>query len=377
MKIGILTFHCAINYGAVLQAYGLQEVLKSMGHDVYIIDYRPEYLKSPYRLFFPEAVKGHGFLGNIRFFVRELLALPIRYKRRCAFNGFIKKHLHLANLDFQSEDNDFDCFVFGSDQIWNPQITEGDPVFFGDAPCFNGKKMFVYAASAGSVDALKEIDKVQLKTWLSKFSALSVREKSLSHYLSEELQLENQLVIDPVLLAGKDVFHQITSSKKIYKPYLLFFSLLWDDDALRIAKQYAQLHELDIIEMYSIKVSIRNNSVLHSLSPIEFVEYFQNATFIVTNSFHGTVFSAVFHKPFICVASNFGKSRFYSLLDMLGLQDRLVDVSNQIDFRHIEIDWNSVDEILYDKRNDSISFLEECLSYNKVALIDNKIQCQN
>lgn len=364
MKIGILTFHCAINYGAVLQAYGLQEVLKSMGHEVYVIDYRPEYLKRPYRLFFPEAVKGHGFLGNIRFFVRELLALPIRYKRRCAFNGFIKKHLHLANLDFQSEDNDFDCFVFGSDQIWNPQITEGDPVFFGDAPCFNGKKMFVYAASAGSVDALKEIDKVQLKTWLSKFSALSVREKSLSHYLSEELQLENQLVIDPVLLVGKDVFYEISSSKIPDEPYLLFFSLWRNDEALNQAERKASLHGLELVEMYGMTEVVKNGKVLQSLSPDEFIAMFQGASYVVSTSFHGIVFSILFHKLFYCIGHSFGKSRFLSLLDLFGLQDRLVDVSSssQKELEFTRIDWNFVDEILSQKRKEAILFIESALN---------------
>ena len=362
MKIGILTFHCAINYGAVLQAYGLQEVLKSMGHEVYVIDYRPEYLKRPYRLFFPEAVKGHGFLGNIRFFVRELLALPIRYKRRCAFNGFIKKHLHLANLDFQSEDNDFDCFVFGSDQIWNPQITEGDPVFFGDAPCFKGKKLLTYAASAGTVTALKEIDVEQLKAWLSKFSSLSVREKSLSHYLLEDLQLENQLVIDPVLLAGKEVYQEIATSHKPKKKFLLFFSLWKNDEALHIAREKAISEELELIEMYGMTEVIKNKKVMQCLFPDEFVGLFQEATYVVSTSFHGTVFSILFHKPFLCFGFNFGKSRFHSLLDMVGLQDRLVNVANFKELNYADISWDFVDEILFQKRNESFLFIEKSLS---------------
>lgn len=361
MKIGILTFHCAINYGAVLQAYGLQETLKSMGHEVYIIDYRPEYLKRPYRLFFPEVVKGHGILGNIRFFIRELLALPIRYKRRCAFNRFIEKYLHLTNLDIQSEDNDFDCFVFGSDQIWNPQITEGDPVFFGDAPCFKGKKIFTYAASAGSVAALKEIDVEQLKGWLSKFSALSVREKSLSHYLSEELQLENHLVLDPVLLAGKEVFQQIALCKNTEKPYLLFFSLWKNDEALHIAKEKAVLEGLELVEMYSMVESVKDRKILQCLTPNQFIGLFKGASYVVSTSFHGTAFSILFHKPFICVGHDFGKSRFYSLLDMVGLQDRLVDVAYPKELDYTDINWDSVDIILSKKRNESFSFFKKMI----------------
>ena len=361
MKIGILTFHCAINYGAVLQTYGLQETLKSMGHEVYVIDYRPEYLKRPYRLFFPEAVKGHGILGNIRFLIRELLAFPIRYKRRYAFNRFIETYLHLAKLDLQSENNDFECFVFGSDQIWNPQITGGDPIFFGDAPCFKGKKKVAYAASAGSVTALKEIDMKQLKGWLSKFSALSVREKSLYHYLSEELQLKNQLVVDPVLLAGKDVYQEIASCKKSEKPYLLFFSLWKNDEALHVTRKKAVLEGLELVEMYSMVESVKDRKVLQCLTPNKFIGLFKGASCVVSTSFHGTAFSILFHKPFICIGHDFGKSRFYSLLDMVGLQDRLVDVVYPKELDYTDINWNSVDIILSKKRNESFSFLEKIM----------------
>lgn len=361
MKIGILTFHCAINYGAVLQAYGLQETLKSMGHELSIIDYRPNYLLRPYRLFFPEAFKGHGLLVNIRFFIRELLAIPIRYKRRCAFNRFIERYLHLEHLDVQSEDNDFDCFVFGSDQIWNPQITGGDPIFFGDAPCFKGKKMLTYAASAGSVTSLKEIDIEQLKGRLSNLSALSVREKSLSDCLSEELQLENQLVVDPVLLAGKNIYKEIASNKKSKKPYLLFFSLSKNDEALHIARKKAVLKGLELVEMYSMVESIKDRKTLQCLTPNKFIGLFKDASYVVSTSFHGTVFSILFHKPFICIGHNFAKSRFHSLLNMVGLQNRLLDFSNQSELNFPEINWNTIDAILETKRKESMDFLKNAL----------------
>lgn len=362
MKIGILTFHCAINYGAVLQAYGLQEYLKSLGHEVYIIDYRPDYLFTPYRLFFSEAAKGRGLLGNIRFFMRELLAVPIRYKRRKAFQRFIKTYLHLAKMDFQSENNDYDCFVFGSDQVWNPQITGGDSVFFGDAPCFKGKRMITYAASAGNVSTLKEIDAACLKGWLSNFSAISVREKSLSHYLTEELQLNNQLVLDPVLLAGKDVFHEIASSKINEKPYLLFFSIHRNDEALLLAKIVAKIEGLELMEMYSTAEFIKDKKVLQCLSPEVFVSMFKGAKYVVSTSFHGTVFSILFHKPFISVGCRFAKSRFHSLLDMLGLQERFMEVAPFKELNLTDINWSLVDEIIFQNRKKSSSFIENALN---------------
>ena len=363
MKIGILTFHCAINYGAVLQAYGLQEVLKSLGHEVYIIDYRPKYLKRPYRLFFPEVFRGRGLMGNIRFFLRELLAIPIRYKRRRVFNRFIENRLHLASLDIQSENNDFDCFVFGSDQIWNPQITGGDSVFWGDAPCFKGKRMITYAASAGSVAALEQINVDSLKRWLSNFSSLSVREKSLSDFLSEELLIKNLLVIDPVLLAGKEVFHKIASSKKIRKPYLLFFSLEKNEEALNFAKQQAAVYGLELMEMYSMIEVIKDKKTLQCISPEDFIGYFQNSQCVVTTSFHGTVFSILFHKSFICFGNN-GMSRFHYLLNMFELEEHLAKSSNLGEIKLLEINWDTVGEILYQKQRKSKIFLNTALKFD-------------
>ena len=148
----------------------------------------------------------------------------------------------------------------------------------------------------------------------------------------------------------------------IISPYLLFFSLGQNDEVLEIVKKEAKLHGLALVEVYGMAEIVKNVKALQYLSPNEFIAMFEGASYVVSTSFHGTVFSIIFHKPFICVDHSFGKSRFHSLLEMLGLQDRLVDMSSQERMEFTSIDWNSVDEILFQKRKEAILFIERALN---------------
>lgn len=362
MKIGIITFHCAINYGAVLQAYGLQEYLKSIGHDVYVINYRPDYLLYPYRLFFPERLKCSGLKGSLYVFLRELLSIPIRFKRRIKFRRFCRQRLSIINLDLQSEDNDFDLFILGSDQIWNREITEDDSVFWGDARAFQCKKLITYAASAGSVRVLSEINKSDIRDRLSDFYSISVREKSLSTYLLENIGIESQVVLDPVLLAGRNAFEQISCKINVNKPYLLFFALEGNDDAVAFAEYQASAMGLELIIMFSMKEALKDRRVKQTLSPDEFISYFQQASFVITTSFHGTAFSILFEKEFVFYSSGVAQSeRMCNLLSELGLSERIYSTGEK--FRIFDkIDYTSVEQKLEKNRMASIDYLASNLS---------------
>ena len=181
MKIGILTFHCAHNYGAVLQAYGLQEYLRSQGHETYIIDYRPGYLTRNYKAF------------NIRFWmastpreiVYKLRYEPFLWKHRIlrskAFDRFIRNRFDLHPYVRHTNFSDFDAIFLGSDQIWNKTITgqRYDEVFFGgNATC----RVIAYAASMGG-GTLSDKDRERLRQYLAPMTAIGVREESLKELL--------------------------------------------------------------------------------------------------------------------------------------------------------------------------------------------------
>lgn len=358
MKIGILTFHCADNYGAVLQTYGLQEYLKSLGHEVYVIDYRPQYLLKPYRIFEWKRSPVQSAFRNLLLFFRAIWASPIRLKRKKEFSKFRHNWINLLSADCLGKDSNFDAFVFGSDQIWNPIITKGlDRVYLGQFPAAKGKKLIVYAASAGSSENLVSCIS-ELQTFIPRFHAVSVREKSLSDYLQPRVGNPIPVVLDPVLLVGRNVYTQLLSRKKKRKPYLLSFQLLYSEKQSQIAEKIAQKKGLDFIELASYETF--KHKLLAAEGPESFLSLFQEASYIVTSSFHGTAFAILFEKDFNTIAFDDKQSeRMSNLLCSLRLQDRLV-VKAQLPVTE-RINYAYVNLILNNFRNVSRVFIYETL----------------
>lgn len=367
MKIGIFTFHCAQNYGAVLQAYGLQEYLLSQGHDAYIIDYRPDYLVRMYQI----ASYKHIRSLSLKTIIRELLVLPIRLRRAKAFNSFINKRLRLCKLDLYNENNDFDAFVYGSDQIWNPRITEGfDDVYFGKIPATKGKLLFAYAASMGSTSQLTETDKEYLKEALSHFSGISVRENELKEMLVNEIGVKASCVCDPVLLVGKELFASIVvdksvKSKRGTKSYLLLFQLEVINDFIRpITKGVADKFGFKLMEIISRREVI-DFKVKQSCTPEELLKHIKKASYIITTSFHGTVLSILFGKQFNTIRIDpVTDSRAVELLAKLNIEECMVDlnniVSSRIDYDCLQLE---LEKYVSESRNILNTYIND-INYN-------------
>lgn len=358
MKIGILTFHSANNYGAVLQAYGLQEYLIRLGHKVYIINYRPKYLTSLYRTFVNETPKGSIFI-KLKYTFRNLLIAPIRFKRNIAFHKFRETFLNCIDFDFNDVKNDFDIFIIGSDQIWNPQITNGfDKIFFGEFPAVRGKKIISYAASAGSVSNINGIlEKGYIQKQLSKFFAIGVREKSLLKALDPT---PCALTIDPVLLAGKDVFSKI-AHYMIKGKYLLLFQVSYDYRVEGVALKIAREKGLPVIKINSSSESLKDKDIISNASPELFLSYIRNASYVVTSSFHGVAFSVLFERNFtsVCLNSASGE-RVYNLLQQLGLQNRIVTLNEQV-FETNDINYHVIYHLYESFRDKSKHFIQTAI----------------
>ena len=327
MRIGILTFHCAINYGAVLQAYALQEYLKGLGHDVYVLDYRPSYLLKPYRIFVWRWFADKSFIENVRSLLRCLLITPIKIKRKVYFQQFTRKYLNL--YPFLPERIDLDAIFLGSDQIWNPQITEGlDPIYFGDFKIPNKCKIISYAASVGSIENIIGLED-KFKMLLKHIDCISVREKSLADYIDTFVWRGDlvPVVVDPVLLVGKNVFTSMNLKRKCNKPYLLVFRLSHHSygNMLVLANQIASQRGLDVIDLVSSSEVLRNRGMRMSETVEDFISLFMYADYVLTSSFHGTIFSVIFEKNFNTIISgDWTSERMIGILSLLGLEDRLL-----------------------------------------------------
>lgn len=338
MKIGIFTFHCANNQGAVLQAYGLQEYLKSLGHTVYVIDYKPKYITDTYKTIKIQLPQESAFT-RLKLLIHNILTIPIRWKRNEIFNSFRRKYLNLYCLNLNCSHNDFDAFIFGSDQIWSPFITKGfDPIYFGDFQAAENKKIIAYAASVGSVQDIIGHETYLLQQ-LSKFSAIGVRENSLSEWIEKQIpRLNCQLTIDPVLLAGQATFEKIIKPQKRQRKYLLLFQIGSDKYVEKMAYEIASLKGLDMIKMTSYTETLKDRKNMNCTSPLSFLSYLKNASYVVTSSFHGTVFSILFKKDFtsICLNKVIGE-RIDSLLHSLGLSHRMVtEIGKPMDITPID-----------------------------------------
>lgn len=352
MKVGIFTYHSAHNYGAVLQAYALQEYLLSQGHDVYIVDYRPKYFNIIYsRFYWRRWVRKNiykGFLENI--------FLYSRIKHFRVFEQFIQKYFRLYPFGLLQENTDIETFIFGSDQIWNSIIHEGqlDTIYLGQFPAAHTRRLVSYAASIGRATLPSDEITIFNQT-LSSFYAIGVRENSAKELISNFLNKEVVTVLDPTLLADRSIFDRIAVKPKNRKPYILIYQVCYNENLLRMAQHIANEMGVKIIEL-SNPGKMPKKGLIQTASPEEFVGYFKYATGIVTSSFHATVFSVLYHKSFYTMKlNNFRDARLISLLELLGLSSQLVEQKATPSFS--PIDFEEVDKKLHRLQKSSRDFL--------------------
>ncbi len=342
MKIGIITFQRAQNYGAVLQAFALKTYLKSLGHEVSVVDYRSAAIEDGYKIFDLRKliVKNPKKLiyRNLKF----IRTLSTSIKRSKAFNKFILDHLSLSST---AEMASFDIFVIGSDQVWNPVITRGyDPLFFGLFDKGDTQRVISYAASAGWAE--KDLDLAVMKNALGHFERVSVREDSLRALLAPLVSGGVQTVVDPTLLLGVEQWGKIAERpNNIPDRYLLMYQMFPCDNSERIAHEIADKLGIKVIEIDGYVRKKATDTFLSACRIEEFVWLFKNAEFVVTSSFHGTAFSLINSIPFYAIeVDGEANNRVRSLLAKLNLSDRIIDEHQSVEPH--DIDYNKVQPLL-------------------------------
>ena len=347
MKIGILTFYFAHNYGAVLQCYALQKYLERCGHDVVVIDYKPPQVFNVYRWF---EIK--RFIRRNPFAVmKELLQLYPRYKRYSEFENFIANNLRKSSKD----ETNYDLVVVGSDQVWNTRLTHGfDPYYWGRV--FSCPKIS-YAASMEQ--KLSDESRHDVLESLGNFNKISVREDSLKkNLINAGCQKEIYVSVDPTLLLSEKEWNEFANNDVSgLGRYLFLYQVRNSPKAFCIAKKIARERNLKVIEL-SANIGNRNSKSVIASSPPKFVSLIKNAECVVATSFHGTVFSVLLKKDFYAVRLNDGNdSRIESLLSSLNMESRFIEVYEE---PGVQIDWNEVEKITKELVTSSKSYLKEC-----------------
>ncbi len=342
MKIGILTFHRAHNYGAILQAYAMQTYLQKLGHQVYVIDYAPRYLTDSYRWL----VLYYWFSINPLKLIRKLITEPRlvvkRKKRYDRFNRFITEHLNLYPYDDKNNFADFDCIVVGSDQIWEPKHTGGrfDPIFFG-----HGMKCHVISYAASSqLGNLGESNMNELSAYLDRLDAISVREKSQRDIIAQLCNKTVEVVLDPTFIVEGSVFSDLTAKQDL-GDYVCIYEIGPHPETWAVAEHIAGQIGARVIEV-AARVREKNNpSVIETASIEEFLGLISNAKCLITTSFHGTALAIKNHINFYALRVNSGNDeRIENILKTCGIEDRFVSLNSRPSFS--AIDYATVDKRL-------------------------------
>ena len=342
MKIAILTQPLSNNYGGILQAYALQTVLKSMGHEPILLNRNLNYP--------PSAVIIARTLSACKCIVRKYILKDknINVASPLGEYYFIDKtlahddselryfvHLNISQtksirsswlLRIYTRVQHFDCFIVGSDQVWredySPCITD---YFLGFLSRYNKVRRIAYAASFGVEHNPISSEKLELCTELAqRFDAISVREQSGKQLVRDLFHEEANLVLDPTLLLNVEHYRSLINKKDIRNSGVVNYVLDDSGDKEKIINVVLNRLNLSCTELCLFPTKGKNKE--HKLASVsQWLAAFSGADFIVTDSFHGCVFSIIFEKPFVAIGnSERGISRFQTLLGSLGLENRLV-----------------------------------------------------
>ncbi|MBD5496299.1 MAG: polysaccharide pyruvyl transferase family protein [Lachnospiraceae bacterium] len=354
MKIGIMTFHRAANYGAVLQAYALQLYLTKMGNELEIMDYRCTAIENVHSPLYFLYVKG---LKNK---MKQFLRLPVKLRKRKMFNDFLDRKIPLSvgagkrNTKVLLQGK-YDVVIAGSDQIWNPDLIKGDMTYLLNFVPEKTVKVS-YAASFG-IDRLDVKTMALYKKYIDRFDKLSVREQQGVAIIKDLCNKEVISTIDPTLLLGKGDWESFVTVPECNN-YILLYMIEYSDKLIHIAQRLAEKKGKQLLFISDSMLRKRGIKYVISATPEEWTGLFYHAACVVTNSFHGTAFSINFNKKVIIGLSDLeqnGNTRITSLLDDLAIEydceDSIIDLSK-------DMNWDSVNVMLDALREDSYRFLQ-------------------
>lgn len=361
MKVAIITMHAARNYGAVLQTYALQHYFEEMGNEVGIIDYQlPN-----------QTTKGYLFNVNSKFKKNPIIKLAYlaktlypKYITTRLFRDFQKRRLKLSEpvtLDEEKRWNfpKADIYCSGSDQIWNPRANGGfNSAYFLDG--VTGKKIS-YASSIGIHDLTDEEGQI-IKEYLRDYSSISVRELS-SIPILKQLGYQAVCVLDPTLLLGQEEWKCFSDGKLEEEPYLLVYYFGNAKSILSTANQIAHKRGLKVRRISVGFEKYTDDDVIEKfITPERFVSLFLNASYVITNSFHGTIFSINFEKQFLSYPTTDNNARFDSVFQMFDLQERNLRKYSGEEYINLpEVDYARVSRVLAEKREESYTYLKRAL----------------
>lgn len=360
-KLAIVTWITYNNFGTSLQAYALQQVIRSLGYEnVILSDERLVKEITPKVNPFRRAVSYvyHWFVDN-RVLKQNLQGTFNAYK------SFKENYLRIDNTWGSDQDlNDrYEVFVCGSDQIWSPVIPL-QPYYY---LAFTDKKKIAYAPSIGQT-AYPETRKSIVKHLLRDFSALSIRERQGTLLLREFVDKPVETVVDPTLLLSSEQWNQLAGKREEDKPYVLCYLLTFNPCYLECVKRFAESHRMRLKLFVLDRRYLSYADIPVFAGPIEFLSEIRGASCFFTDSFHGTVFAIHFEKWFRVFkrfdegTSNNQNSRIENLLGVCGLLDYFIGKSQLDKIETLPlVDYKRVKRSLDREKERSLAYLKQAL----------------
>lgn len=362
MKIALITIHYANSYGGCLQALASQQVLSKYG-EVSIIDYRnPEIEKTLDVVRF--GLSARSFLrvakDICRFLPRKRL---INNFKRFIFDNYSLTSVCRTEKQLSELNEKFDIFVCGSDQIWNPNIIGKLDTNYMLSFANKNKKKISFSSSFGSYEYKGDEIKC-VKKELSSFHSVSLREKDAAEKISTILgRLDVENTIDPTLMLTKNDWIDLLKIKKTNADtkYILVYTLKKNDFTRKIIDQLSAKLNYKVISIdQDPYLGYRADAHIMDASPSKYVDLIANASFVITNSFHGTAFAVNFGIPFLSIKPESGTNRILGLLNKLGLENQLIQ--NDDDFNRAlnsSISFNVVESRLDELRKETRNYLDK------------------
>lgn len=354
MKIHIITIHHIHNFGSVFQAYCLQKYLLGLGHDVEIIDYRPSYYNSG--------------RNKLKSFIGKVLNLKTYISRKRKYDDFIKNNDILSQKTYFNESqlqteykNSNDLFIAGGDQLWNSYHPCGKDdaykLLFTNSP----HKMAIGTSLGRNNQSADELNELSKRIEL--FKSVFLREKSTVDTLSKYISIPCKHVIDPVGLLNVDELKRMAVKPNDTKPYAVMY--LADSGELldQSIKSLSRDRRLKIVHICGFRKKCYCDKFEKDTGPQELLGYILYSDFVISASFHATLFSIIFNKPFATLLPNVQTNeRIESLLKYFGLENRIVKNVNDIGRLNQTIDFEPVNEKLDLFRAESKEYIEKALT---------------
>ena len=361
MNIGIVTQPLGDNYGGLLQNWALQQVLSKLGHSPITLD---AYSRLPLSAYFVKLAK----TASLKCLGRQHVSRPYRPQKGKRYHcsdittDFIKNNINTTEPFYYYnsqliKDYDLDAIVVGSDQVWrpifNPRIAD---MFLGFAKKHDIKKV-AYAASFGTDQwEFSPEQTLVCKKLAQKFKAVSVRENSGIQLCQKHLGVNCRLVLDPTLLLTlNDYLELVTDVPVNAEKFIAAYCLDKTEDKANIFDA--------ISEKYNMPLHVFSAHDNISLNVEQWIAVFRDAEVVITDSFHGTIFSILFHKPFYTILNpHRGNERFTSLLSSLHLDNRIIETKEAVKIPSTEMYWDKIDDQLNLYKSESLKFLDDALS---------------